>query len=86
MNLESLQSQLENCNYFTRLVSGTLIIGTHPQTDPDHPEIGFFKAFCSAELRENSFVVEYAQGQISNEETFPDVAKAVDFIKKKFPI
>lgn len=86
MNLENLQSQLESYHYFTRMVSGTLIIGTHPQTDPDHPEIGFFKAFCSAELRENSFVVEYAQGQISKEETFPDVIKAVDFIKKKFPI
>ena len=86
MSLENLQIQLKSCDYFTRMVSRTLIVGTDPQTDSNYPEIGFFKAFCSVEFQGKSFVVEYAQGQLSKEKILPDVAKTVDFIKRTFPV
>lgn len=86
MNLKDLQSRLENCNYFTQFISDTLIIGTDPQNDPDHPEISTYHAFCSVQIGKSGYVVEYSRSQLTKEKTFSTEADTMNFIKEIFPL
>ncbi len=86
MDLETIQSQLENLNFHTHIVSGTLIVGTDPQEIPEVAGGGVFKAFCSIEIRGEKFVVEYGQASLLKEKQFARGEEAVKFVKEMFPI
>lgn len=86
ITLETIQSQLEHRNYHTRIVSGTLIVGTDPQEIPELPGGGIFKAFCSIKIQGERFVVEFGQANLPKEKEFISGEEAVAFVEKTFPV
>jgi hypothetical protein len=85
LDLETIKTQLDSSDYYTKISMNILIVGTDP-ISTQHPDIRTFTGFCSVEIRENKIVVDYGQSNQSEEEEFTSITKAVSFIKNKFPL
>jgi len=86
IHLETIRAQLESLNFYTRIASGILIVGTDPQEIPEFSGGGVFKAFCSIEIRGEQFVVEYGQANLPQEKQFASGEEVIAFVEKMFPV
>lgn len=84
MTLEQLKYLLVEKQFFTQLVSETLIIGTQPTADSDFPQISTFHAFCSIKYKNHEFVVEYGRSNLPEYVVFAKGEEVVDFVVERF--
>ncbi len=84
MTLEKLNYLLVEKQFFTQLVSETLIIGTQPTADSDFPQISTFHAFCSIEYKNHAFVVEYGRSNLPEYQVFTSGEEVVRFVDDRF--
>jgi hypothetical protein len=86
MNINTIKTQLDRSGYYTQIYQDDIQVGKQPEEVPGVPEIKTFHCFCTVKIRENFIVVRYPVGNLSEEEDFTTVTKAVSYIKKAFPL
>lgn len=84
MTIKQIKRALEEKLFFTQLVSETLIVGTHPKSDPDFPQISSFDAFCSIEYKNKEFVIEYGRSNLPEYVVFAKGKEVVEFVEERF--